>query len=273
MLLLVYIKRDHASSVREVSSGSAGCGIMGRMGNKGGVAIRLQWRSTLLCFINAHFAADQGQTERRNQNYEEICRRMVFSLDAPAFGVDSSEARGKLGAMEGVGGSLSTHPPREVYNDSSYIQRHLIKERSKDSGHPIPLPVSAPSSIYLHKYVSYFLAFPTVSPPPPLLFFLFLTNKSLCTTNFFNSFFSTISFIFWMGDLNYRIDLPEEKLRSLLMEGSYPTILEHDQVSCADYMCKRVSERGGGLLTYPPTLPPFHPSPRPLCPFFFPRLC
>ncbi|RKP15480.1 Endonuclease/exonuclease/phosphatase [Piptocephalis cylindrospora] len=118
MLLLVYIKEEHASSVREVSTASAGCGIMGRMGNKGGVAIRLQWRNTLLCFVNSHLAADQGQTERRNQNYDEICSSLRFSL-----------------------------------------------------------------------------------------------------------------FIFWMGDLNYRINLPEAKLRPLLDSGSYPSVLEFDQLA------------------------------------------
>lgn len=40
-----------------VASSSAGVGILGTMGNKGGVALRLQIMDTAIVFVNAHLAA------------------------------------------------------------------------------------------------------------------------------------------------------------------------------------------------------------------------
>lgn len=83
MLLIIYVKRSLLPHVGDVSADSAGCGIMGMMGNKGGVAIRLCIWDSQLCFINSHLAADSKEVERRNQNYQEIARRLLFQK-APA---------------------------------------------------------------------------------------------------------------------------------------------------------------------------------------------
>jgi len=40
MMLIVYVNVEHASYITDVSSDTAGTGIMGMLGNKGGVAIR-----------------------------------------------------------------------------------------------------------------------------------------------------------------------------------------------------------------------------------------
>jgi hypothetical protein len=40
-----------------VASSSAGVGLLGTMGNKGGVALRLQIMDTTIVFMNAHLAA------------------------------------------------------------------------------------------------------------------------------------------------------------------------------------------------------------------------
>jgi phosphatidylinositol-bisphosphatase len=64
--------------IEDVSADSAGCGIMGMMGNKGGVAIRFRLHDSYLCLVNSHLAADTKEVERRNQDYQEIQRRITF---------------------------------------------------------------------------------------------------------------------------------------------------------------------------------------------------
>lgn len=78
MFLVLFVKTHHLQDISELSLDSAGVGIMGMMGNKGAVAIRLRFRDSYLTFVNSHLAADSNQVERRNQDFQDICRRIGF---------------------------------------------------------------------------------------------------------------------------------------------------------------------------------------------------
>lgn len=52
----------------------------GATGNKGGVAIRLLFHTTSICFVCSHFAAGQSQVKERNDDYNEITRRLNFPM-------------------------------------------------------------------------------------------------------------------------------------------------------------------------------------------------
>ncbi|KAG0349762.1 hypothetical protein BGZ54_004221, partial [Gamsiella multidivaricata] len=75
--------------VERISNASVGTGPLG-MGNKGAIATRLSIRLPLtassrpnfeICFINAHLSAHLNKIKRRNDDYLAICRRMVFLHD------------------------------------------------------------------------------------------------------------------------------------------------------------------------------------------------
>jgi len=55
---------------------------MGMTGNKGGVGISFRFYESTICFINCHFASGDGQTQRRNEDYQTIESRMTFT-DGP----------------------------------------------------------------------------------------------------------------------------------------------------------------------------------------------
>lgn len=79
---MIFVRKSDSSQIQEVSMDSAGCGLMGMMGNKGGTSIRFKYYNSTFCFVNSHLAAYTNQVQRRNQDFSEICKRISFLSDS-----------------------------------------------------------------------------------------------------------------------------------------------------------------------------------------------
>ncbi|KAG9396527.1 inositol polyphosphate 5-phosphatase ocrl [Carpediemonas membranifera] len=55
-------------------------GILGMLGNKGGVALSFRIQCSTVCVVCAHLAADIAQVVRRNQDFNDIIKRMRFPV-------------------------------------------------------------------------------------------------------------------------------------------------------------------------------------------------
>lgn len=76
--LMVFVKSELTSVMRNVEGTTRKTGMRGMSGNKGAVAIRLQYHDTTFCFITAHLAAGHSNVEERNSDYRTIVNQLHF---------------------------------------------------------------------------------------------------------------------------------------------------------------------------------------------------
>ncbi|XP_036393120.1 synaptojanin-1-like isoform X2 [Megalops cyprinoides] len=78
--LFIFIRPQHAPFIRDVAIDTVKTGMGGATGNKGAVAVRMLFHSSSICFVCSHFAAGQSQVKERNDDYNEISRKLSFPM-------------------------------------------------------------------------------------------------------------------------------------------------------------------------------------------------
>lgn len=76
--LLVFVRNSSLALVRNAEGAIKKTGMSGMAGNKGAVAIRLDYAQTRLCFVTAHLAAGFANYDERNRDYATIAHGLRF---------------------------------------------------------------------------------------------------------------------------------------------------------------------------------------------------
>ncbi|KAJ2922908.1 hypothetical protein H1R20_g14166, partial [Candolleomyces eurysporus] len=175
MLIVVIVKKTLKECFTDVKTTSAGAGILGVMGNKGATAVRLSFKApgstapTTFTFVNAHLAAFDEMVDKRNLDFQDLSKRLVFEVTWPS-------------------------------------------EEDQELGYSLPTLTAYESDV-----------------------------------------------LFWMGDLNYRIDIPDLELRRILREDDwdnsdkFPALLRSDQLTKAQKQGKAFVGFMEHTISYLPT--------------------
>ena len=70
--LMIFVKSNTLNKIKNVEGSVKKTGMSGMAGNKGAVAIRMEYANSRLCFVTAHLAAGFANYEERNRDYHTI---------------------------------------------------------------------------------------------------------------------------------------------------------------------------------------------------------
>lgn len=76
--LIIAVKSELTSVIRNVEAANRKTGLRGMSGNKGACGIRLQYYDTTFCFLTAHLAAGHNNMDERNMDYRTIAGGLHF---------------------------------------------------------------------------------------------------------------------------------------------------------------------------------------------------
>ncbi len=75
----LYVKKELASSIKDFISMEIACGVGNVLTNKGAVCIIIRMFGKSIAFINAHLAAQQNKVNERNKSYFRIFKKVVLN--------------------------------------------------------------------------------------------------------------------------------------------------------------------------------------------------
>lgn len=76
--LMLFVKSTALKKIKNVEGSIKKTGMSGMAGNKGAVAIRMDYANTRICFVTAHLAAGFANYEERNRDYRTISHGLRF---------------------------------------------------------------------------------------------------------------------------------------------------------------------------------------------------
>jgi synaptojanin len=76
--LCIFVKASVLHHIKNVEGGVKKTGLSGIAGNKGAVAIRMDYANTPICFVTAHLAAGFANYDERNRDFTTIHQGVRF---------------------------------------------------------------------------------------------------------------------------------------------------------------------------------------------------
>jgi hypothetical protein len=145
--MIIFAKDE--SAVQDIEHAGVGVGVS-EMGDKGAVGVRFTYNggggSTELTFVAAHLQAMEDAVQTRNQNWQDIVRRLVFS----------SEAKGKTALLSNEERPLLSISSRDasIYKPTSHLfvagdlnyRTSTLGPAPQDYVENFPQPQAAPTS-------------------------------------------------------------------------------------------------------------------------------
>ena len=109
--IMIFVREDAVPNLEWLQTAGIGVGVSG-MGNKGAAAVRTGYRAgedvLSFTFVSAHLAPMEDALERRNQDYKNIAKGLVFQSESSPKPIDLDEENEDAPLLEGLPESSSS---------------------------------------------------------------------------------------------------------------------------------------------------------------------
>jgi hypothetical protein len=109
--IMIFVREDAVPNLEWLQTAGVGVGVQG-MGNKGAAAIRMGYRAgddvLSFTFVSAHLAPMEDALERRNQDFRDIAKGLVFQSESGPKPIDQDEQDEDAPLIEGLPKSSSS---------------------------------------------------------------------------------------------------------------------------------------------------------------------
>ena len=102
--LSIFVKASQLKYIKNVEGSLKKTGMSGMAGNKGAVAIRMDYADTTICFVTAHLAAGFANYEERNRDFKTISDGLRFQHNRSIDDHDAIIWLGDFNYRIGLGG-------------------------------------------------------------------------------------------------------------------------------------------------------------------------
>ena len=222
--IAVHVKRSIVKKIIGVQVLDVACGVGNVLTNKGAVCVLLRIKGKTLALINAHMAAHQGKVKERNDDYKRITKEITIKAQHRWLSKEARNNKLKASITKSISNDDNFFdqvftavglPPDDVYKSKS-TNRKLVQS----------IKGTKKSSKKLKK------GFQSISSNIEEVIDDSIKQSNVCP----------FDGIIFMGDFNYRVDLPRleieafkeaidrNKIDSNIAKEELFSLLEYDQL-------------------------------------------
>ncbi len=233
IVMAIFVLNNHQPHISSVNISYAATGFLNQS-NKGGVAARFVMYNRAIAVVVTHLAAGSSDenVERRNADYHGIVRKAVFTPSAVTELRSSSSS------------SLPTNPERPVTTSSISTTDNI---RASFSALLTANLNASPSASTTAKVTSVLNTASTVFQN------LKEGGDSVALTDPHSINVLDHDLVFWLGDLNYRIDAHPSQVMEWIESRNWAQLRKHDQLIQQRKARQSFEDFQEAEISFPPT--------------------
>lgn len=235
IMVFVFVRKNHVPFLSNVQLSYAATGFLNAVGNKGGVAARFKLYNRTISCVACHLAAHVANVERRNQDFTDVVRKAVF------LPLDSAQ-----NSLPTRSSSVFTLPGETSQPNITRQAKTVIDESALTAD---PYADGLPSAIGGN--ASWLGSVASVAATA------FYDISAGANTTILNDPRAIKAvdhdLVFWLGDLNYRIDAPLDQVMTWINKNDWDSLYRFDQLQREMKTCGAFTGFQEARIHFPPT--------------------